>query len=128
MKNYLFYDEETGEHFFVQDESLWKANETAHKYFKRPSPLTKWMTQRLRCTDTIPTKIKELREGRSKAPFPKMKGVINHEYRTIAPQVSDRVHSPHWIADRYNSLSDWFIPSNYLGETGRADFLNRLFF
>lgn len=36
MKNYLFYDEETGEHFFVQDESLWKANETAHKYFKRP--------------------------------------------------------------------------------------------
>jgi hypothetical protein len=36
MKNYLFYDEETGEYFFVQDESLWKANETAHKYFKRP--------------------------------------------------------------------------------------------
>lgn len=35
-KNYLFYDEETGEHFFVKDESLWKANETAHKYFKRP--------------------------------------------------------------------------------------------
>ena len=36
IKNYLFYDEETGEYFFVQDESLWKANETAHKYFKRP--------------------------------------------------------------------------------------------
>lgn len=36
MKNYLFYDEETGEYFFVQNESLWKANEIAHKYFKRP--------------------------------------------------------------------------------------------
>ena len=37
MKNYLFYDEETGEHFFVRDEEgLWKANETAHEFFKRP--------------------------------------------------------------------------------------------
>ena len=36
MKNYLYYDEETGENFFVQDESLWKANEIAHKYFKCP--------------------------------------------------------------------------------------------
>lgn len=29
MKNYLFYDEETGEYFFVQDESLWEANKIA---------------------------------------------------------------------------------------------------
>lgn len=36
MENYLFYDEETGEYFFVQDESLWEANKIAHKYFKRP--------------------------------------------------------------------------------------------
>lgn len=36
MTNYKFYDEETGEEFFVQEETLWKANEVAHKYFKRP--------------------------------------------------------------------------------------------
>lgn len=36
MENYLFYDEETGEYFFVQCESLWEANKIAHKYFKRP--------------------------------------------------------------------------------------------
>ena len=36
MKNYLFYDEETGEHFFVQEVNLWKANQTAHLFFQRP--------------------------------------------------------------------------------------------
>lgn len=36
MKNYLFHDDETGEDFFVQEESLSKANEIAHEYFKRP--------------------------------------------------------------------------------------------
>lgn len=44
MKNYLFYDE----HFFVQDESLWKANETAHKYFKRPFSIDKMDDVRIR--------------------------------------------------------------------------------
>lgn len=38
------------------------------------------------------------------------------------------MHSPHWAANRYDSLSDWFISSNHLGETGRADFLSQLFF
>ena len=37
------------------------------------------------------------------------------------------MHSPHWMADRHNSLSNWFIPSNHLGERGGADFLSRLF-
>lgn len=36
MKNYLFYDEETGEYFFVQEVNLWKANQTAHLFFQRP--------------------------------------------------------------------------------------------
>lgn len=31
MKNYLFYDEETGEYFFVQE-----VNQTAHLFFQRP--------------------------------------------------------------------------------------------
>lgn len=44
------------------------------------SLLMKWMTQRLKCADTTPTKIKKLREGRFKAPFSKIKGVINHEH------------------------------------------------
>lgn len=35
-KNFLFYDDETGERFFVKDKDLWRANETAHQYFKRP--------------------------------------------------------------------------------------------
>lgn len=35
-KNFLFYDDETGEHFFVKDKDLWRANVTAHQYFKRP--------------------------------------------------------------------------------------------
>lgn len=36
MKNYLFYDEEIGEHFFVQEVNLRKANQTAHLFFQRP--------------------------------------------------------------------------------------------
>lgn len=36
MKNYLFYDEETGEDFFVQEVNLWEANKIARQYFKRP--------------------------------------------------------------------------------------------
>lgn len=36
MKNYLFYNEETGEHFFVQEVNLWKANQTAYLFFQRP--------------------------------------------------------------------------------------------
>lgn len=27
---------ETGEHFFVQEVNLWKANQTAHLFFQRP--------------------------------------------------------------------------------------------
>ena len=38
------------------------------------------------------------------------------------------MHSPHWAANRHDSLSDWFISSNHLAETGRADFLSQLFF
>lgn len=37
------------------------------------------------------------------------------------------MHGPRWMADRYNSLSDWFIPSNHLGKE-RADLESRLFF
>lgn len=57
---------------------------TRQRIFSFSVPFTSvpWVTQRLRCTDTTPTKIRELREGRSKAPFPKMKGAANHEHWT----------------------------------------------
>ena len=41
MRNSLFYDEETGEKFFVQENNgLSAANEIAHQYFKRPFFMT----------------------------------------------------------------------------------------
>lgn len=36
-KNYLFFDEETGENFFVETNSLAKAIEIAREYFDEPT-------------------------------------------------------------------------------------------
>lgn len=36
MWNYKFTDDETGEEFFVQTDTLTEANEIAHEYFERP--------------------------------------------------------------------------------------------
>ena len=36
-KNYLFFDEETGENFFVETNSLAKAVEIAREYFDEPT-------------------------------------------------------------------------------------------
>ena len=36
MKNYEFYDNDTGEKFFVQEENLEKAKATAQDYFENP--------------------------------------------------------------------------------------------
>ena len=45
---------------------------------KRAVALTKRLNKEMCGYDTY--KNKETREGRSKAPFSKMKGIINHEY------------------------------------------------
>lgn len=42
MKNFMFYDNETGETFFVQEETLEKAKETASEYFNEPKYQNVW--------------------------------------------------------------------------------------
>lgn len=45
MKNYLFYDRETGEHFIVESENKEKAYTCAYIFFKKPKlieEITEW--------------------------------------------------------------------------------------